>query len=140
MRGLVDLGSHTADLIRERVSLCVLRSDPKHSVERYDLKLAHRRTPALLKWLSAAALRAQKGLGFTVGAVLRLLAILLPPPAWRVPMCVGVVLVALGLAGWVGARLGGSRSAVAVARGVIGGGMGLAITYAIGLLFGAAVG
>ena len=87
-------------------------------------------------WQAAGA----SALAFTVGAVLPLLAILLPPPAWRVPMCVGVALVALGLAGWVGARLGGSRPAVAVARVVIGGGLGLAITYTIGHLFGAAVG
>jgi VIT1/CCC1 family predicted Fe2+/Mn2+ transporter len=87
-------------------------------------------------WQAAGA----SALAFTVGAVLPLLAILLPPPAWRVPMCVGVVLVALGLAGWVGAQLGGSRPAVAVARVVIGGGLGLAITYTIGHLFGAAVG
>ncbi len=87
-------------------------------------------------WHAAAA----SALAFTIGAVLPLLAILLPPPAWRVPVCVGVVLVALGLAGWIGARLGRSRRAVAVARVVIGGGLGLAITYAIGHLFGAAVG
>jgi len=86
-------------------------------------------------WQAAGA----SALAFTVGAVLPLLAILLPPPAWRVPVCVAVVLVALGLAGWVGARLGGSRPGVAVARVVIGGGLGLAVTYTIGHLFGAAL-
>jgi VIT1/CCC1 family predicted Fe2+/Mn2+ transporter len=87
-------------------------------------------------WQAAGA----SALAFTIGAVLPLLAILLPPPALRVPVCVGVVLVALGLAGWVGARLGRSRRAVAVARVVVGGGLGLAITYVVGHLFGAAVG
>ena len=71
--------------------------------------------------------------------MLPLLAILLPPPAWRVPACVAVVLVALAVAGWVGAVLGGGHRTVAVARVVIGGGLGLAITYLIGHLFGAAV-
>ena len=72
--------------------------------------------------------------------MLPLLAILLPPPAWRVPVCVAVVLVALGVAGWVGAVLGGGHRTVAIARVVIGGALGLAITYLIGHLFGTAVG
>ena len=50
-------------------------------------------------WQAAGA----SALAFTVGAVLPLLAILLPPPAWRVPVTVVVVLVALG-AGWMGRR------------------------------------
>jgi VIT1/CCC1 family predicted Fe2+/Mn2+ transporter len=87
-------------------------------------------------WRAAGA----SALAFTLGAVLPLLAILLPPPAWRVPMCVLVVLIALALAGWVGARLGGSRQGIAVVRVVVGGGLGLAVTYLIGHLFGAAVG
>jgi len=57
-----------------------------------------------------------------------------------VPVCVAVVLVALGIAGWTGAVLGGGRRSVAVARVVLGGGAGLAVTYLVGHLFGAAVG
>ncbi|MBA3905958.1 MAG: VIT family protein [Pseudonocardiales bacterium] len=87
-------------------------------------------------WHAAGA----SALAFTLGALLPLLAILLPPQAWRVPVCVAVVLLALGIAGWTGARIGGGRRSVAVARVVIGGGLGLAITYLIGHLFGAAVG
>jgi vacuolar iron transporter family protein len=86
-------------------------------------------------WQAAGA----SALAFTVGAVMPLLAILLPPPAWRVPVCVAVVLVALGIAGWTGAVLGGGRRGVAVARVVVGGGVGLAVTYLVGHLFGAAV-
>jgi VIT1/CCC1 family predicted Fe2+/Mn2+ transporter len=87
-------------------------------------------------WQAAGA----SALAFTLGAAMPLLAILLPPPAWRVPVCVVVVLVALGLAGWTGASLGGGRRRVAVARVVVGGGLGLAVTYLVGHLFGAAVG
>ena len=87
-------------------------------------------------WQAAGA----SALAFTLGAVLPLLAILLPPPAWRVAVCVAVVLVALAVAGWVGALLGGGSRAVAVARVVVGGGLGLAITYLIGHLFGTAIG
>jgi VIT1/CCC1 family predicted Fe2+/Mn2+ transporter len=87
-------------------------------------------------WQAAGA----SALAFTVGAVLPLLAILLPPPAWRVPVTVVVVLIALGLAGWTGARIGGARRTAAVARVVIGGALGLAITYLVGHLFGTAIG
>jgi vacuolar iron transporter family protein len=87
-------------------------------------------------WQAAGA----SALAFTLGAVLPLLAILLPPPAWRVPVCVAVVLVALGLAGWTGAVLGGSRRRVAVVRVVAGGAVGLAVTYLVGHLFGTAIG
>ena len=54
-------------------------------------------------------------------------------------MCVAIVLIALALAGWVSALLGGGRPTIAVARVVIGGAAGLAITYLIGHLFGAAI-
>lgn len=87
-------------------------------------------------WQAAGA----SALAFTLGGVLPLLAILLPPQAWRVPVCVIVVLLALGLAGWTGARIGGGRRSVAVTRVLIGGGIGLAITYLVGHLFGAAIG
>jgi VIT1/CCC1 family predicted Fe2+/Mn2+ transporter len=79
-------------------------------------------------------------LAFVLGAVLPLIAILWPPASWRVPVTVVVVLVALGLAGWVGARIGGGHAGRAVLRVVVGGGLGLAVTYGIGYVFGAAVG
>ena len=66
--------------------------------------------------------------------------ILLPPASWRVPLTVGVVLAALALTGAVSARIGGSDIRRAVLRVVIGGAIGLAATYGIGHLVGAAVG
>jgi VIT1/CCC1 family predicted Fe2+/Mn2+ transporter len=83
---------------------------------------------------------AASALSFTFGALLPLLAILLPPAALRVPVTFGVVLVALGLAGALSARLGGSSIRRAVLRLVIGGALGLAFTYGIGHLFGTAIG
>ena len=77
-------------------------------------------------------------LSFTAGALLPLLAILLPPAAWRVTFV--AVLVALGLAGALSARIGGSDIRRAVLRVVIGGALGLALTYGIGHLFGTALG
>ncbi|SCF86909.1 Predicted Fe2+/Mn2+ transporter, VIT1/CCC1 family [Streptomyces sp. DconLS] len=45
-------------------------------------------------------------LAFTVGALLPLLAIVLPPAGWRLPVTVLSVLAALVLTGWTSARLG----------------------------------
>ncbi|WP_416276478.1 VIT family protein [Mycolicibacterium sp. J2] len=77
---------------------------------------------------------------FITGALLPLLAILLPPPSVRIPVTVVAVLVALAITGSVSARLGGAPRGRAVARNIVGGGLALAITYAIGLLVGTVVG
>jgi VIT1/CCC1 family predicted Fe2+/Mn2+ transporter len=79
-------------------------------------------------------------LSFTSGALLPLLAILLPPAAARVPVTFVAVLIALGVTGALSARLGGSDVRRAVLRVVIGGALGLAFTYGIGHLFGTAIG
>lgn len=86
-------------------------------------------------WHAAAA----SAIAFTLGAVLPLVAILLPGPSARVPITIGAVLVALGIAGAVSARLGGSSPRRAVVRIVVGGAAGLLLTYVIGHLFGTAV-
>jgi VIT1/CCC1 family predicted Fe2+/Mn2+ transporter len=79
-------------------------------------------------------------LAFTVGACLPLLAIVLAPSGALVTVTVVAVLVALALAGLLSARLGGSPARWAVLRLVVGGAAGLALTYAIGKLFGTAIG
>jgi VIT1/CCC1 family predicted Fe2+/Mn2+ transporter len=48
------------------------------------------------------------------------------------------VLVALALTGEISARLGGTSRRAAVARVVVGGALGMLITYGIGHLIGAA--
>ncbi|MFF5624786.1 VIT family protein [Microbacterium sp. NPDC012755] len=75
-------------------------------------------------------------IAFTLGALLPLLAILLPPPAWRVPVTFVAVLVALAVTGAVSARIGGSKPVRASVRLVIGGGLALAVTWLIGTLLG----
>jgi VIT1/CCC1 family predicted Fe2+/Mn2+ transporter len=77
---------------------------------------------------------------FTIGALLPLVAILLPPSGWRVPVTIIVVLIALAIAGTVSARIGGSNVRRAVIRVVIGGAVGLGFTYGVGHLFGTAIG
>jgi VIT1/CCC1 family predicted Fe2+/Mn2+ transporter len=78
-------------------------------------------------------------LSFTVGALLPLIAILLPPVSLRIPVTVAAVMIALVVTGAVSAGLGGAPKQRAVARNVIGGGLALAITYTIGHLVGAAI-
>ncbi len=74
---------------------------------------------------------------FTTGALLPLLAILLPPAQWRVPVTFVVVLVALAITGAISAHIGGSSRRRAVIRVVLGGALALAATYGAGVLLGA---
>lgn len=76
---------------------------------------------------------------FTLGALLPLLAVLIPPTHLRVPVTFVAVLIALALAGAAGARIGGSRVGAAVRRVTIGGALGLGFTFMIGHLFGTAI-
>jgi VIT1/CCC1 family predicted Fe2+/Mn2+ transporter len=78
-------------------------------------------------------------LSFTVGALLPLIAILLPPTTVRIPVTVAAVLVALVVTGAVSASLGGAPKQRAITRNIIGGSLALGITYAIGHLVGAAI-
>jgi VIT1/CCC1 family predicted Fe2+/Mn2+ transporter len=82
---------------------------------------------------------AASALSFVLGAVLPLVAILLPPTTWRVPVTFVAVLAALAMTGAVSAHIGGSSSRRAVIRVLIGGAAGLALTYGIGHLFGTAI-
>jgi VIT1/CCC1 family predicted Fe2+/Mn2+ transporter len=82
-------------------------------------------------WASAAS--------FLVGAVLPMLAILLPPPEWRIIATFIAVIVALAITGWLSAWIGGSPRLRAILRVTIGGGLALGVTWAIGALLGVAV-
>jgi vacuolar iron transporter family protein len=74
---------------------------------------------------------------FIIGAVLPMLAILLPPPGVRVPVTFVTVLLALALTGALGAWIGGGSRLLAGARVVVGGALALAATFSIGNLLGA---
>ena len=73
---------------------------------------------------------------FTLGALLPLLTILLLPPELKIPLTFVAVLVALAITGTVSAHLGGSGKVRATVRLVIGGGLALVVTWAIGTLLG----
>jgi len=89
-------------------------------------------TDIVSPWQAAGA----SALAFTIGAVLPLVAILLPPEPARVPVTFVAVLVALALTGAVGARIGGSPWLRPTLRVVIGGAIALAATFLIGTLLG----
>ncbi len=74
---------------------------------------------------------------FLIGAILPMLAILLPPESIRVPLTFAAVLVALAATGALGAWIGGGSKARAALRVVVGGALALAATYSIGNLLGA---
>lgn len=73
---------------------------------------------------------------FTCGAVLPLLAVVLPPITWRIPVTFATVLVALAMTGTVSARLGGGNPRRAVLRVVAGGALAMVVTYGIGQIPG----
>jgi vacuolar iron transporter family protein len=86
-------------------------------------------------WHAAGASAA----AFTVGSFLPLVAILMPPTAWRVPVTFIAVLAALALTGAISARLGDTSRRVAIARVVVGGALGMLVTYGIGHLLSGVV-
>ncbi|UKY50781.1 VIT1/CCC1 transporter family protein [Streptomyces inhibens] len=77
-------------------------------------------------------------LAFTAGALLPLLAIVLPPAAHRLWITVVAVLVALAVCGWSSARLGAAPVGRAVVRNAGGGAVAMAVTYGAGVVLGAA--
>ncbi|MFI0907201.1 VIT family protein [Streptomyces sioyaensis] len=76
-------------------------------------------------------------LAFTAGALLPLLAIVLPPAGQRLWITVVAVLAALALCGWSSARLGAAPVGRAVLRNVGGGALAMGVTYAAGSVLGA---
>ncbi|MET9346570.1 VIT1/CCC1 transporter family protein [Streptomyces termitum] len=77
-------------------------------------------------------------LAFTAGALLPLLAIVLPPASARLWVTVVSVLGALTLTGWWAARLAAAPAARGTLRTVAGGALAMAVTYGAGSLLGAA--
>jgi VIT1/CCC1 family predicted Fe2+/Mn2+ transporter len=83
-------------------------------------------------WHAAGASAAS----FTAGALLPVLAILLPAGV-RIPVTFVVVLLALALTGTISARIGGAPRNRAVVRVVVGGALAMLVTFGIGQLVGA---
>jgi vacuolar iron transporter family protein len=71
-------------------------------------------------------------LSFLAGGLISLVAILLPPPGYRIAVCVVAVMCGLALTGFVSARLGKAPPGRATLRNVMVGGLTMAVTYALG--------
>ncbi len=89
-------------------------------------------SPMAAAWSSMVA--------FAIGAVLPLLAIVLPSAEWRVPITVASVTVALVATGWLSARLGQAPIRPAIVRNVSVGLLAMGLTFVVGTLVGPGVG
>ena len=92
------------------------------------------------EFVSPTVAAASSAVSFVVGGLLPVAAILLAPAASRVLITYLGVLVALGITGALGARMGGAPAGRAALRVMIGGAIGLLLTYGIGMLFGTSLG
>lgn len=72
---------------------------------------------------------------FLVGAVIPLIAILLPPQNLRIPIAFISVIFALIITGILSAKVGGASPIKATIRVVLGGVLAMAVTYSIGRFF-----
>ena len=117
--------------LANEVAQALTRGDALEAHARDELGLAEERLarPFQAAWASA--------LSFSTGAVLPLLAVGLGTSAARGAITVAVTLVALGLLGDLGARLGGAPRLHATVRVVVWGAVAMAITSGIGALVGA---
>lgn len=77
-------------------------------------------------------------ISFLAGALLPMLAVLLVPYPWRIPVTVAASILALMITGGLGAYLGRSPMLRPIIRVTIGGGLALLVTWAIGALLGTA--
>jgi VIT1/CCC1 family predicted Fe2+/Mn2+ transporter len=76
---------------------------------------------------------------FAGGSLLPLLAVTGPWVEFRIPVTVVAVVASLAITGFVGAKIGGAKSAAAIIRNVVVSLMTMGITYGIGLLVGSAI-
>jgi vacuolar iron transporter family protein len=92
------------------------------------------RLTAVDPWQAAIA----SAISFAIGAAFPIIAVVLAPKAWRIPMTAAVGLVLLAILGALGGRAGGAPMARAALRVTVGGGVAMALTAGIGRLVGAA--
>ena len=88
--------------------------------------------PLQAAWISAAS--------FGSFALIPILGLLIAPPTLRIPVIAVVSLLSLGGLGALGGRIGGAPMGRAALRVTIGGALAMAVTAAIGRLFGSVSG
>lgn len=82
----------------------------------------------------AAALAS--AVSFTIGGLIPLFAIMLPPESLRIQVTFIAVLIALIATGMLSAKLGGANKTNATIRVVVGGIIAMIVTFGVGKLFG----
>lgn len=75
-------------------------------------------------------------IAFTLGALLPIASVLLAPATSRGLIVTVVTLATLALTGYISAQISGTNKIRSMLRLLIGGALGLAVTYGVGLLFG----
>ncbi len=110
-------------------------------MERDALKAHLRDELGISETLAARPVQAAltSALTFTVGALLPLLTVMVTPAAYVTTVVAGTSLVLLGGLGALAARAGGAPIVKATARVVFWGALAMALTAAVGRLFGAVV-
>jgi len=83
-------------------------------------------------WHAALA----SAVAFLIGAIIPMIAIMIPPPTVRIPFAFGAVIIALIVTGTISAKIGNAPVVRAVFRVVTGGAIAMIVTYGIGKLFG----
>ncbi|MUL47148.1 VIT family protein [Mycobacterium sp. CBMA293] len=78
-------------------------------------------------------------IAFLAGALLPLIAVLIPPAPDRMPVTMVAVSLALVLTGYISATIGNANRVTAILRVTVGGLAAMAATYAIGTLVGHAI-
>lgn len=120
-----DLAKEVATQFTEKDALRI------HLIEELGITEETIARPLQAAWSSMAS--------FALGAVLPLLAAALAPAGARIAITLAVAVLALFALGVAGAKAGGAKVGRSTVRVVAGGILAMAITMAIGKLFGAAV-
>jgi VIT1/CCC1 family predicted Fe2+/Mn2+ transporter len=127
------VGRGVEESTAREVSRQLMKKDALGAHARDELGISELTTarPIQAAFTSAAA--------FSLGAILPLLTALLSPSSVVVPMVSAASLASLGLLGAMGAYMGGARILKATLRVTFWGALAMALTAAIGALFGTAV-
>jgi VIT1/CCC1 family predicted Fe2+/Mn2+ transporter len=119
--------------LKEKTAMVVAKELTAHDAvaAHFDVELRIDPNNLTDPWHAASA----SSFAFLLGAIIPLLAILLPPEALRIPVAFVSVFIALIITGIVSAKIGGAHAFKATVRVVVGGILAMIVTYTIGSMF-----
>ena len=148
-REKLELEAHPEHEKRELAAIYIKRGLPKNLAVRvadalsaHDHLEAHARDElGITEHSTARPVQAAlaSAVSFLAGGLAPLLAVLLAPTSLALPVLVAVTIAALAILGLLGAKTGGARLLPAAARVVVWGSLAMAITFAAGKFFHAAI-